>query len=125
MSGHELTPEQRTMVEVWERHMAAEFEAKSVEATMATMTSDPFVNHVPVMTGGVGYTEVRHFYGTYFIPGQPSDTEVVPRADSGTGPYRRRTDSQVYTHDRDVMDPPRRAAHGQASRSRRRRGRAV
>jgi carboxymethylenebutenolidase len=68
------------MVEVWERHMAAEFEAKSVEATMATMTSEPFVNHVPVMTGGVGYTEVRHFYGTYFIPGQPSDTEVVPVA---------------------------------------------
>jgi hypothetical protein len=45
---------------------------------MATMTSDPFVNHVPVMTGGVGYDEVRHFYSTYFIPGQPTDSEVVP-----------------------------------------------
>lgn len=80
MHAHDLTLEQRAMVEMWERHMAAEFQAKSVEATMATMTSDPFVNHVPVMTGGVGYTEVRHFYGTYFIPGQPPDTEVVPVA---------------------------------------------
>ena len=78
MNGHDLTPEQNAMVEIWERHMAAEFEAKSIDATMATMTSDPFVNHVPVMTGGVGYSEVRHFYSTYFIPGHPPDTEVVP-----------------------------------------------
>ena len=80
MHAHDLTPEQRAMVEMWERHMAAEFQAKSVEATMATMTPTPFVNHVPVMTGGVGYNEVRHFYGTCFIPGQPPDTEVVPVA---------------------------------------------
>ena len=68
------------MVAVLERHLAAEFQSKSIDATMATMTSDPFVNHVPVMTGGVGYSAVRHFYGTYFIPHQPPDTEVVPVA---------------------------------------------
>lgn len=68
------------MVEMWERHMAAEFQAKSVEATMATMSSVPFVNHVPVMTGGVGYDEVRRFYGTYFLPGHPADTQSVPVA---------------------------------------------
>ena len=68
------------MVEMWERHMAAEFKEKSINATMATMTSDPFVNHVPVMTGGVGSSEVRHFYSTYFLPGHPPDTEVVPVA---------------------------------------------
>ena len=86
MNGHDLTPEQRTMVDMWERHMAAEFEAKSIEATMATMTSEPFVNHVPVMTGGVGYTEVRHFYGAYFILGHPADTEVGPLAERPAGP---------------------------------------
>lgn len=80
MSGRNLTPEQQAMVEIWERHMAAEFEEKSINATMATMTSDPFVNHVPVMTGGVGSSEVRHFYSTYFLPGHPPDTEVVPVA---------------------------------------------
>lgn len=77
MDSRSLTPEQQAMVEMWERHMAAEFEEKSTNATMATMTPDPFVNHVPVMTGGVGSSEVRHFYNTYFIPGHPSDTEVV------------------------------------------------
>jgi carboxymethylenebutenolidase len=68
------------MVEMWERHMAAEFKTKDIDATMATMTSDPFVNHVPVMTGGVGYNEVRYFYSTYFIPCQPQDTDFMPVA---------------------------------------------
>lgn len=80
MNSRDLTSEQQAMVEMWERHMAAEFEDKSIQATMATMTSDPFVNHVPVMTGGVGTNEVRAFYSTYFIPGHPPDTEVVPVA---------------------------------------------
>ncbi len=80
MNGGDLLPKQQAMVEMWERHMAAEFKAKSIDATMATMTSDPFVNHVPVMTGGVGSREVRHFYGTYFIPHHPPDTEIVPVA---------------------------------------------
>ena len=80
MNSRNLTPDQQAMVEIWERHTAAEFEEKSINATMATMTSDPFVNHVPVMTGGVGSGEVRHFYSTYFIPGHPPDTEVIPVA---------------------------------------------
>ncbi len=80
MNGRNLTPEQQAMVEMWERHMRAEFEEKNIDATMATMTSDPFVNHVPVMTGGVGFSEVRHFYNTHFIPGHPPDTEAVPVA---------------------------------------------
>ena len=68
------------MVEMWDKHTAAEFENKSIEATMDTMSADPFVNHVPVMTGGVGTDQVCHFYSTYFIPGHPPDTEVTPVA---------------------------------------------
>lgn len=76
----DLTPEQIRMVEMWERHMAAEFELHSIDETMATMSEAPFVNHVPVMTGGVGAEAVRSFYQTHFIPGHPPDTEVVPVA---------------------------------------------
>jgi carboxymethylenebutenolidase len=68
MTDQDLNPQQQKMVEIWERHMAAEFKTKSIDATMATMTSDPYVNHVPVMTGGVGYDEVRHFYNTILFP---------------------------------------------------------
>jgi carboxymethylenebutenolidase len=78
MTDQGVNAQELAMVEIWEKHMAAEFKTKDIDATMATMTSDPFVNHVPVMTGGVGYNEVRHFYSTYFIPCQPPDTEVVP-----------------------------------------------
>jgi carboxymethylenebutenolidase len=80
MHSHNLTPKQQAMVEVWERHLAAEFKDKDADATMATMSSDPFVNHVPVMTGDVGFSKVRRFYGTYFIPHHPPDTALVPVA---------------------------------------------
>ena len=76
--GTDLTSAQHLMVQTWEQHMAAEFQFKDLEATMATMTADPRVNHVPVMTGGVGQDAVRHFYGTYFIPCRPPDTEIIP-----------------------------------------------
>ena len=77
---HDLTREQHAMIEMWERHVAAEFREKDVDATMATMSPDPFVNHVPVMTGNVGFSEVRRFYSTYFIPHHPPDTILVPVA---------------------------------------------
>jgi carboxymethylenebutenolidase len=78
MSEQVLTASQRAMVETWEQHTAAEFDTQSIEATMATMTADPMVNHVPVMTGGVGAREVRQFYTQYFIGRHPPDTIIVP-----------------------------------------------
>ncbi len=45
---------------------------------MATMTDDPYVNHVPVMTGGVGAEAVREFYGSHFIGKWPQDTTITP-----------------------------------------------
>jgi carboxymethylenebutenolidase len=87
MTSHQLSPQQQAMVELWERHMASEFESRDVDATMATMTPNPVVNHVPVMTGGVGYNEVRRFYGTYFISRHPPDTQIVPVART-VGPDR-------------------------------------
>jgi carboxymethylenebutenolidase len=72
-----LTPSQRKMVELWEKHTASEFDTKSIEDTMSTMTEEPYVNHVPVMTGGLGFDKVRKFYSEYFIPSQPPDTEIV------------------------------------------------
>lgn len=62
--------------DIWSEHMRCEFEIKDVEATMATMTKHPVVNHVPTMTGGNGYEEVHHFYKYYFIPNIPKQTEI-------------------------------------------------
>jgi carboxymethylenebutenolidase len=63
---------------VFDQHMAAEFAQRDLDAAMATMTDDPHVNHVPVMTGGVGFEEVRRFYGQHFIGKWPEDTEITP-----------------------------------------------
>ena len=37
------------------QHTDLEFGARDAEATMATMVAEPYVNHIPTMTGGVGY----------------------------------------------------------------------
>ena len=63
---------------VFDAHMAAEFADRDIDATMATMVAAPYVNHVPVMTGGRDQEEVRRFYLDHFIPKWPSDTRVTP-----------------------------------------------
>ena len=63
---------------VFDDHVAAEFVDLDLDATMATMTEDPYVNHVPVMTGGVGFEGVRQFYGEHFIGKWPQDVEITP-----------------------------------------------
>jgi carboxymethylenebutenolidase len=62
---------------VFDEHVAAEFVHLDLEATMATMTDDPYVNHIPVMTGGVGREGVRRFYERHFIGKWPADTEIT------------------------------------------------
>jgi carboxymethylenebutenolidase len=69
---------QEEMTRVWEEHVAQEFAAHDVEGTMATMTEDPYLDHVPVMAGGTGREEVRSFYGTQFIPSLPADVSLTP-----------------------------------------------
>jgi carboxymethylenebutenolidase len=71
-----LTPQQQAMVEVWERHMRAEFVERNADAALATMSARPYLNHVPVMTGGVGREEIRTFYAERFIPQMPPDAEI-------------------------------------------------
>jgi carboxymethylenebutenolidase len=75
-----FTPAQQEMLSCWQRHMQAEFATLSVDDALATMAEDPLVNHVPVLTGGVGREAVRAFYTQHFIGQMPPDTEMVPIA---------------------------------------------
>ena len=74
----ELTPKQRAMVALWEEHLKAEMQDKDAHASCDTMVANPYVNHVAVLTGGVGRRQLEHYYSRYFIPGQPPDVEIVP-----------------------------------------------
>ena len=73
-----LTPEQRSMVALWEAHLKAELQDKDAHASCDTMVANPYVNHVAVLTGGVGRRQLENYYSRYFIPGQPPDVEIVP-----------------------------------------------
>src|SRR2546423_3961964 len=57
---------------------ASKFQSKNAEAALNTMVDRPSVNHVPVMTGGVGRKQLIHFYNRYFIPQMPPDTQITP-----------------------------------------------
>src|ERR1700747_2820353 len=69
---------QNTLAAVLDDHLAAEFVAMDVDATMATMADHPYLNHVPVLTGGIGREEVRRFYDQVFIGHWPADTTMQP-----------------------------------------------
>jgi carboxymethylenebutenolidase len=70
--------EQQLLNDLWEEHVRDEFVSRDTDATLATMVPDAYVNHVPVMTGGVGREALRDFYSRLFIPRMPADTEIVP-----------------------------------------------
>ena len=59
-------------------HLEASISNRDTEATLATMVEDSYVNHIPVLTGGVGRASLRKFYSKRFIPQMPPDTEIRP-----------------------------------------------
>src|SRR5216117_3269636 len=77
-SDTNLTPAQETLGQLWEEHVRHEFVTHNTEDTLATMVEDAYVNHIPVLTGGVGRDELREFYSKRFIPQMPPDTEMTP-----------------------------------------------
>src|SRR5260221_1767771 len=68
---------ERPLGKLWEEHLDGEFTTKDTEATLKTMVADAYVNHIPVLTGGVGHEELREFYSKHFIPKMPPDTKIV------------------------------------------------
>jgi carboxymethylenebutenolidase len=68
--------EPKELERLWSEHLEGEFATKDVEATLATMVDDPYVNHVPVGTGGRGKDQLRAFYRDVFIPSWPDDHRI-------------------------------------------------
>jgi len=66
------------LASLWEEHCRHEFETRDVDATMSTMVAEPYVNHIPTMTGGVGYKQLKRFYKYHFIGLNPDDFELIP-----------------------------------------------
>ncbi|KAF2266033.1 hypothetical protein CC78DRAFT_559507 [Lojkania enalia] len=62
--------------EVWDEHCYYEFGERDVEKTMSTMVSQPYVNHIPTMTGGIGKDRLTTFYAHHFIHSNPDDISL-------------------------------------------------
>lgn len=77
LAGSGLASAQQTLSERWDEHVKYEFVTKNTDDTLETMVADAYVNHVPVLTGGVGHDELREFYSKRFIPQMPSDTAMT------------------------------------------------
>jgi carboxymethylenebutenolidase len=77
-SSPALTLEQQFLNDLWDEHLRHEFATHDTDATLDTMVADAYVNHIPVMTGGVGRAALGQFYSRHFIPQMPADTEILP-----------------------------------------------
>ena len=65
------------LASVFDKHINCEFEKIDVDSTMQTMVKEPYVHHVPILTGGIGYEKVYTFYSDSFVGKMPSDTKFV------------------------------------------------
>jgi carboxymethylenebutenolidase len=92
----------KNLGEIFDAHVRAEFVDKDVVATMATMVPEPYLTHVPTLTGGTGRSEVEGFYRDHFVGHWPDDVEVKPL--SRTVGQNRVVDELVvsFTHDREM-----------------------
>jgi len=97
-----FTAAEQCLIALWERHIQREFADRDAVATVATMSDENYVNHVPVMTGGRGRQEMLEFYSRHFIPKMPADTQIVPVC--RTVGQSRVVDEMIFrfTHDREM-----------------------
>jgi carboxymethylenebutenolidase len=77
-AGSGLGGAQKKLSDLWDEHVKYEFATRDTEDTLQTMVADAYVNHVPVLTGGVGQDQLREFYSKRFIPQMPPDTGMTP-----------------------------------------------
>ncbi len=88
---------------VFDEHVRDEFELHDASVTMATMTDNPHLYHIPTMAGGNGRDAVYCFYRDHFVTKWPADTSAT-RVSRTVGEDRL-VDEMVmhFTHDI-VMD---------------------
>lgn len=102
ISSNGLTAAQQALSDLWDEHVRDEFATKDATVALNTMVPDAYVNHVPVLTGGVGREQLQEFYSKHFIPNMPADTEIVPI--SRTIGSERLVDEMIirFTHDIEI-----------------------
>jgi carboxymethylenebutenolidase len=87
---------------IFDKHIEYEFEKEDVDATMTTMTVEPYVHHVPTLIGGLGYYQVYQFYKNSFVGKMPKDIKIKPLSRS-VGKDQVVDEIVIsFTHDREI-----------------------
>ncbi len=99
---HSRSNKSRRISAVFDEHIKCQFEKHDAEATMKTMVKEPYLHHIPVLTGGIGYDGVYNFYKNEFVGKMPDDIKFVRL--SRTIGIDQVIDERVltFTHDREI-----------------------
>jgi len=97
-----MDKEPNNLGDIFDKHIEFEFDKQDVDATMTTMTEEPYVHHVPTLTGGRGSDGVYNFYKDYFIGKMPKDLKITKV--SRTVGKDQVVDELIisFTHDREI-----------------------
>lgn len=93
---------QEKLGDIFDKHIEFEFDKEDVDATMTTLTEDPYVHHIPTLAGGVGYNGVYNFYTNHFVGKMPKDWKITNV--SRTVGKDQVVDELIisFTHDREI-----------------------
>lgn len=85
-----------------QEHLRHEFVTHDPDATMETMVAQPYVNHVPTLTGGFGHDVLKRFYKYHFIPNLPEKRRSILISET-VGPDAVILELvNIFTHDREI-----------------------
>jgi carboxymethylenebutenolidase len=101
-SSNKMKRKRHNLGAISDKHVKYEFEDPDVEATMKTMVKEPYVHHVPILTGGNGYNGVRDFYTKQLVGKMPANTKI--KHISRTVGRDQVVDELIlsFTHDREI-----------------------
>src|SRR3984957_15387124 len=92
----------RRLEAIWDEHLDASLIRCDVAGSMAHMTAEPSVRHIPSMTGAAGRPAVERFYRTEYFPHLPRDL-VRTRVSRTVDRFRLVDETMTsFTHDQEL-----------------------
>lgn len=95
------------LIRLWEQHVKGEFIDKDEDLSLATMTEDASVLHIPSQSGATGKAALKLYYRDMFIPSIPDQWQhtTTKRVVTGNTLVEEATVRLVHTRQMDWFLP--------------------
>ena len=95
------------LIRLWEEHVRGEFIDKDADLSLATMTEDASVLHIPSQSGASGKAALKPYYRDMFIPSIPDQWQhtTTKRVVAGDTLVEEATVRLVHTRQMDWFLP--------------------